>query len=219
MEDYPSNSIIAIIIAAITLIIPLTYILFNNFIDKLYFDRNNRNLTLSSKIFEIYFSFSDRVNSEFALNSLFFALVLIHTNKQKYFCIIAIIFIVLKILLFDFHNFHKNRKQGISWFNFINIYKYYKEVNKVYNNRIPFLAVKFWTSLSIYFIVILSPLFIIESPLNFVDFLTSPIKVVIISTIIFHIFSWITLILIWIPGATLLDEKKMKRNRKKKFCA
>jgi hypothetical protein len=211
--DLTTGDAITIVVSATSLLVPLNFLLFNNFLDKLYYNADSRRWRDKNtrRIFDLYFVFVDHLNSELALNAVFFCTYLLFYNSRTISAFpIVIGYLILKVLILVV------TQRVISGFRRVRAYHWdLKELRKHFDYvwTRPLYFFKLVVSILMALSVFLSPVLLLPAPsfvtTSFLDvFVTGHPQVICVAAIILHIFVWMLQILIWMPGATMLGAMK-----------
>lgn len=208
-------NVLVLVLAIAALIVPLNYVLFNFFLENIYLNNERLKLkdTWAGKVYGFFFFFMDRLNSELALNAIFFSFFILFVNHLKpYKELLVWGFIILKVIIFHFHSLSQKYRDDSN-----TIMKIWEQIKKeIYKNNNETIGskitmrIKFFISMVMRCTIFFSPIFILDSPTYFAPIIwtiTNYLAICLVA-ILLHLLAWILLILLWIPGATLFFQLK-----------
>lgn len=192
------NILIILIIACITFIVPLSYLLMNFFIDKILFSSGS-NSPVAKKRFLFYMFFTDNATTEIFLNGLFLVVYYYSFDKFKYdeynALTIVIIFLIFKFIL----NYLRDSYDLLISGDFIKAIKS-GPINIIFGG----------ISSLIILVLFLTPLLVILVDSSLVN-IEMNLESIIFYILLGHLFAWIFLVELWRPAAFLVATKRPNR--------
>lgn len=187
-------SFLGLIFASITFIVPLSYILFNYFIDNIYKSTSiSKQWNEARSQFEVYVSFADNLVTELFLNCIWFIFYYLFLNGNTYseitLWLFAIGVLVFKIILNYLRDFNLA----------------YKIISSICKKGKPIEIFFLLMSLILHFSVFISHFAVL--PAIFPWVLQARFEILVVAIIALHLFTWIFLIEVWRPGYYLIKAK------------